>query len=99
MKQILEKMGTFCTEKFPLVMIIIKTNCDFQHKSMQYRIQQIYVLNFFPPKCCFRILILFLESKFSFSAHISTFFVVIYIYKTWIGILNTDLDFKLKLEF
>ena len=47
----------------------------------------------------FRILIQFLESKFSFSADISTFYVMIYNSKTSIGILNTDLDSKLKLEF
>ena len=47
----------------------------------------------------FRILILFLESKFPFSAHISFFYVIIYNSKTLIGILNADLDSKLKLEF
>ena len=57
-----------------------------------------YVLSFYPPKSCFRILILFLESKFLFSAHISSFYVMIYNAK-WIGILNTDLNSKLKLEF
>ena len=57
------------------------------------------VLSFYPPKSCFRIFIKFLESKFSFSADISPFYVVIYNSKTWIGILNTDLDSKLKLEF
>ena len=46
----------------------------------------------------FRILILFLESKFLFSAHISPFYVIIYNSKTWIGILNTALGSKLKLE-
>ena len=60
-----------------------------------------YVLSFYPPKSCFRniILILFLESKFSFSAHISSFYVMIFNSKTSIGILNTDLDSELKLEF
>ena len=48
----------------------------------------------------FWILILFLESKFSFSAHISPFYVqMIYNSKTWIAVLNTALDSKLKLEF
>ena len=41
----------------------------------------------------------FLESKFSFSADILPFFVMLYNSKTCIGILNTDLDSKLKLEF
>ena len=58
-----------------------------------------YVLNFYPPTSRFRILIQFLESKHSFSAHISPFYVMIYNFKTRIGILNADLDFKLKLEF
>ena len=31
------------------------------------------VLSFYPPTSCYRILIQFLESKFSFFAHISTF--------------------------
>ena len=57
------------------------------------------VLNFYPPKFCFRILMQFLESKFSFSADILPFFVMLYNSKTCIGILNTDLDSKLKLEF
>ena len=39
----------------------------------------------------FRILLLFLKSNFSFSAHISPFYVMIYDSKTWIGIPNTDL--------
>ena len=47
----------------------------------------------------FRTLILLLEPKFSFSADISPFYVMIYNSKTWIEILNTDLDSKLKLEF
>ena len=38
-----------------------------------------------------------LESKFSFFAKISTFYVMIYNSKTGIGILDADLDFKLKL--
>ena len=58
-----------------------------------------YVLNFYPPKSCFRILIQFLESKHSFSAHISPFYVMIYNSKTGIGILNADLDVKLKQDF
>ena len=57
------------------------------------------VLSFYPPKSCFRILIQFLESKFSFSADISPIYVMIYNSKTCIGILNNDLDSKLKLEF
>ena len=59
------------------------------------------VLGFYPPKSCFifRILIQFLESKFSFSRDISAFDVMIYNSKTWIGILNTALDSKLKLKF
>ena len=47
----------------------------------------------------FRIINQFLESKFNFFADISPFYVMIYNYKTWIGILNIDLDSKLKLEF
>ena len=47
----------------------------------------------------FRILIQFLESKFSISADILPFHVMIYDSKTCVGILNTDLDSKLKLEF
>ena len=47
----------------------------------------------------FRILIQIIESKFSFFAHISSFYVMIYNSKTWIAILNADLDSKLKLEF
>ena len=39
----------------------------------------------------------FLESKFSFSADISLFYVMIYNSKTWIGILKSDLDSKLKI--
>ena len=57
-----------------------------------------YVLNFYPPKSCFRILISyfqFLESKFSFSADISPFYVMIYNSKT----LNIVLNSNLKLEF
>ena len=60
---------------------------------------QTNVLNFYPPKFCFRILNQFLKSKFSFSEDISPFYVVIYNSKTCIGILNTNLDSKLKLEF
>jgi hypothetical protein len=41
----------------------------------------------------------FLEAKVSFSADISPFHVMIYHSKTYIEILNTDLDSKLKLEF
>ena len=41
----------------------------------------------------------FLESKFSFSADISPFYVMIDNSKTSIGSLNTELDFRLKLEF
>ena len=60
-------------------------------------------LNFYPPKSCFRILISylefwfkFLESKISFSADISLFYVMIYNSNTWIGILNTDSDRNLR---
>ena len=56
------------------------------------------VLSFYPPKSCFRILIKFLESKFSFSADFSHFYVMIYNSKNCIRILNTDLDSKLKLK-
>ena len=59
---------------------------------------QINVLSFYSPKFSFRILIQFSESKFSFSDDISPFYVVIYNSKTCIGILNTDLDSKSKLE-
>ena len=45
-----------------------------------------------------RILIQFLESKFSFSADISPYYYF-YNSKTWIWILNTILDYNLKLEF
>ena len=41
----------------------------------------------------------FLESKFTFSAYISPFYLMMYNSKTWIGTLITDLDSKLKLEF
>ena len=46
-----------------------------------------------------RILIKFLESKFLepkflFSGDILPFYVLIYNSKTWIGFLDTDLDFK-----
>ena len=47
----------------------------------------------------FGILIQFLESKLLFPAPISPFYVMNYNPKTWIGILNADLDSKLKLEF
>ena len=47
----------------------------------------------------FRIMTQFLESKLSFSLDISRFYVMIYNSKTWIGFLNSDLDFKLELEF
>jgi hypothetical protein len=49
-------------------------------------------LSFYPPKSCFKIIIQFLESKFSFSGDISPFYVMIYNSKTWSGFLNTDLD-------
>ena len=68
--------------------------------EIEYIICQTYALSFYPPKLCFRILIQFLESEFSFSADISTFNVMIYNSKICcIGILNTDLGSKLKLEF
>ena len=51
---------------------------------------------FYNSNIIFRILILFLESKFSFSAYTSSFYVMTYNSKTWIGILNTDLDEKWK---
>jgi hypothetical protein len=70
-----------------------------ERKLAQHIIYLSNVLNFYPPKFCFRILIQFLESKFSFSADISPFFVMIYNSKICIGIINTDLDSKLKLEF
>ena len=75
-----------------------------------------YVLNFYPPKSCsrvlissqslyysityiFEILILFSESKLSFYAHVLPFHVMIYEFKAYIGILDTNLDSQLKLEF
>ena len=46
----------------------------------------------------FRILIQFVESKLSFSTDISPFYVMVYNSKTCIGVLNIDLDSKLKLK-
>ena len=46
-----------------------------------------------------RILIQFLDSKLSLSGDISPFYVMIYNSKTQIGVPNTDLDSKSKLEF
>ena len=50
-----------------------------------------HFLSFYLPKSCFRIQVLFSESKFSFSALISFFYIVIYNSKTRIGILNTKI--------
>ena len=58
-----------------------------------------YVLNFYPPIFIFRLMTQFLESKLSFSGDISSFYVMNYNSKTWIGFLNSDLDSILKLEF
>ena len=38
-----------------------------------------FVLNFYPPNSYFRILILLLASKFSFSVHVSLFYVILYV--------------------
>ena len=50
-------------------------------------------------KTVLRILIQFLDPKFSFSADTSAFYVMIYNSKTCIIILNIDFDSKLKFEF
>ena len=58
-----------------------------------------YVLNFYPPIFISRLMTQFLESKLSFSGDISSFYVMNYNSKTSIGVLNSDLDSKLKLKF
>ena len=68
---------------------------EFKFKCSKFLFAQIM---FYNSNVIFRILIQFLESKFSFFGDISPFYVMIYNSKTCIGILNTDLDSKLKLE-
>ena len=86
-------------EHHPIKVRYSEKNTKIWKKNLSLCVDVSYVLNFYPPQFCFRILIQFLESKFSFFADILFFYVMIYNSKTSIMFLITDLDSNLKLKF
>ena len=72
--------------------------CSYNASTLCSKFLSAQIL-FYNSNLIFRILIQFLESKFPFPADILLFYIMIYNSKTCIGILNSDLDSKLKLEF